>query len=43
VVLVTRPVPLPGTEGLERRVQQLEKEVRALRSLVEDLRKKPQD
>lgn len=44
-VLITRPISKPGGTDpeLERRVQQLEKEVRALRSAVEELRKKPRD
>ena len=46
-VSVSRKPPTPVTEGanpeLERRVQQLEKEVRALRSALEELQKKPRD
>jgi hypothetical protein len=46
-VAVTRPAPPPGGEGtyrdLEGRVQQLEKDVRALRVIVEELRKKSRD
>ena len=41
VVSVTRPVP--AHSELERRVQQLEMEVRTLRALVEELRKKARD
>jgi hypothetical protein len=40
---VTRPVPEAPTRELERRVGLLEKEVRDLRSLVEELRKKRRD
>ena len=44
-VSVSRKPPTPVTKGanpeLERRVQQLEKEVRALRSALEELQKKP--
>jgi RNA polymerase sigma factor (sigma-70 family) len=44
-VFVSRKPPTPVTEGanpeLERRVQQLEKEVRALRFALEELQKKP--
>jgi RNA polymerase sigma factor (sigma-70 family) len=40
-VLVTRPIP--DNPALERRVQQLESEVRALRSLVGELQKKTRD
>jgi RNA polymerase sigma factor (sigma-70 family) len=41
--LVTRPISMPGGTDpeLELRVQQLEKEVHALRALIEELRKKP--
>jgi polyhydroxyalkanoate synthesis regulator phasin len=46
-VSVSRKPPTPVTEGanpeLERRVQQLEKEVRALRSALDELQKKPRD
>jgi len=46
-VSVSRKPPTPITEGvnpeLERRVQQLEKEVRALRSALDELQKKPRD
>jgi uncharacterized protein (TIGR03067 family) len=46
-VSVSRKPPTPVTEGanpeLERRVQQLEKEVRALRSALDELKKKPPD
>jgi RNA polymerase sigma factor (sigma-70 family) len=46
-VSLTRPVPAPGGEGtnpkLEHRLQQLEKEVRALRSAIDELRKKARD
>ncbi|HEX6512111.1 MAG TPA: polysaccharide biosynthesis/export family protein, partial [Chloroflexota bacterium] len=41
VVSVTRPVP--AHSELERRIQQLEMEVRTLRALVEELRKKARD
>lgn len=40
-VLVTRPIP--DNSSLERRVQQLESEVRTLRSLVDELRKNARD
>jgi RNA polymerase sigma factor (sigma-70 family) len=46
-VSVSRKPPTPVAEGanpqLERRVQQLEKEVRSLRSALDDLQKKPRD
>ena len=46
-VSVSRKPPTPVTEGanpeLDRRVQQLEKEVRALRSALDELQKKPRD
>ncbi len=46
-VSVSRKPPTPVTEGanpeLERRVQQLEKEVRALRAALDELQKKPRD
>jgi RNA polymerase sigma-70 factor (ECF subfamily) len=46
-VSVSRKAPTPVSEGanpeLERRVQQLEKEVRTLRSALEELQKKPRD
>jgi uncharacterized protein YceH (UPF0502 family) len=46
-VSVSRRAPTPITEGvnpeLERRVQQLEREVRALRSALDELQKKPCD
>jgi hypothetical protein len=46
-VSVSRKPPTPVSEGvnpeLERRVQQLEKEVRALRSALDELQKKPRD
>jgi hypothetical protein len=46
-VSVSRTAPTPVTEGanpeLERRVQQLEKEVRALRSALDELTKKPRE
>ena len=46
-VSVSRKPPTPVTEGanpeLERRVQQLEKEVRALRSTLDELQKKPRN
>jgi RNA polymerase sigma-70 factor (ECF subfamily) len=46
-VTVSRKPPTPVADGanpeLERRVQQLEKEVRALRSALEELQKKPRD
>jgi RNA polymerase sigma-70 factor (ECF subfamily) len=44
-VTVSRTAPIPVTEGsnpqLERRLQQLEKEVRALRAALDELQKKP--
>ena len=47
VVSVSRKPPTPVGDGanpeLERRVQQLEKEVRALRSALDELQKKPRD
>jgi RNA polymerase sigma-70 factor (ECF subfamily) len=46
-VSVSRKPPTPVSEGvnpeLERRVQQLEKEVRTLRSALDELQKKPRD
>jgi RNA polymerase sigma-70 factor (ECF subfamily) len=46
-VSVSRTAPTPVTEGanpeLERRVQQLEKEVRVLRSALDELQKKPRE
>jgi hypothetical protein len=46
-VSVSRTAPTPVSEGanpeLERRVQQLEREVRALRSELDEIKKKPRD